>query len=115
MSEHPKQPRKPSRKAKKLNLSVKKRWQDIVQDVEKKEVPISVLQEIVVQLIDGTNLTINIKKLLDEGNDPVEIEELLNEKFQDLDAYIETVDFFIDIDQVVNTIQPETDKLLKNL
>lgn len=114
MSEQPpkKQPRS---KAKKLNLNAKKRWQDIVRDVDKKEVPISVLQQIVVQLIDGTNLSIDIKKLLDEGQDPGDIEQVLDQKFQDLDQYIENVDFFIDLDRVVNTVQPETDKVLKNL
>jgi hypothetical protein len=45
----------------------------------------------------------------------LEIEDILNEKFQDLDQYIKTVDFFVDIDKVVNTVQPETDKVLKGL
>lgn len=111
--ERPKKPQR--RKAKKLDLSIRKSWKDIVNNVEKKEVPISVLQEIVVQLVDGTNLSIDIKRLLAEGNDPLEIERLLDEKFEDLEQYIENVDFFIDIDEVVNTVQPETDKVLKNL
>lgn len=102
-------------KAKKLNLNIKKGWQDIVRDVDKKEVPIEVLQRIVVKLIDGTDISIDVKKLIAEGNDPLEIEELLNIKFQDLDEYIENVDFFIDIDKVVGAVQPETDKVLKNL
>lgn len=116
MSEN-QQPKKPQRnsKAKKVNINVKKRWQDIVRDVEKKEVPVEVLQRIIVKLVDGTDLSIDITQLLADGNDPSEIEELLNAKFQDLDQYIENVDFFIDIDKVVDTIQPETDKVLKDL
>ena len=115
MSEQPK-PKKPQHsRAKKLKLDPKKRWQDIVNGVDKKEVPVDVLQRIVVKLVDGTDLNIDIKQLIDNGNDPDAIEELLNAKFQDLDEYIENVDFFIDIDKVVNTIQPETDKVLKNL
>lgn len=115
MSEN-QQPKKPKRsKAKKVNINPKKRWQDIVRDVEKKEVPVDVLQRIIVRLVDGTDLSIDIKQLLDDGNDPDEIEELLNTKFHDLDQYIENIDFFIDIDRVVNTIQPETDKVLKDL
>ena len=117
MSEQPKQPRKqPRSKAKKITLNPEKSWKDIVDSVEyKKEVPVTVLQRIVVKLVDGTDLTINIKELIDDGNDPDEIEALLNAKFHDLDEYIEIVDFFIDIDSVVNTVQPETDKVLKNL
>jgi len=116
MSEQPKQPKKPQRsRAKKVVLNDKRRWQDIVNDVDKKEVPVDVLQRIVVKLIDGTDLSIDIKQLLEDGNDPDAIEELLNAKFHDLDQYIENVDFFIDIDSVVKTIQPETDKVLKDL
>jgi hypothetical protein len=116
MAENP-QPKKPQRnnRAKKLKLDLKKRWQDIVRDVDKKEVPIGVLQQIVVKLVDGTDLRIDIKQLIDDGQDPAEIEELLDAKFHDLDQYIENVDFFIDIDKVVNTVQPETDKALKDL
>jgi len=113
MSEQPKKPQR--NQSKKLNLNVKKRWQDIVNDVDKKEVPVEVLQKIVVKLIDGTDISIDVKQLLVEGLDPLEIEDILNEKFQNLDQYIKTVDFFVDIDKVVNTVQPETDKVLKGL
>lgn len=111
----PKKPRRKSTPGKKLNLNVKKRWQDIVKGVDKKEVPVDVLQRIIVRLVDGTDLSIDITQLLADGNDPEEIEDLLNEKFRDLDEYIENVDFFIDIDKVVDAVQPETDKVLKNL
>jgi hypothetical protein len=44
-----------------------------------------------------------------------DIEEMLDAKFDELDAYIQNVDFLIDIEKVVDTIQPETDKVLKGL
>lgn len=116
MSENlPKKPRRKPTPGKKLNLNIKKRWQDIVRDVDKKEVPVEVLLRIIVRLIDGTDLSIDVRQLLDDGQSAEKIEELLNEKFRDLDEYIENVDFFIDIDKVVSTVQPETDKALKNL
>lgn len=116
MSENQQPPKKPQRNTgKKLVLSNKKRWQDIVNNVDKKEVPIEILQQIVVKLIYGTNITINIRDLIKDGQDPTEIETMLNEKFNDLDPYIENVDFFVDIDKVVDTVQPETDKVLKGL
>jgi hypothetical protein len=115
MSENqaPKKPR-PS-KAKKLNLNKRKSWQDIVNGVDKKEVPINVLQSIQVMLIDGTTININIKDLIGEGQDPHEIEAMLDDKFNELDQYIKTVDFFVDIDKVKDTVQPETDRVLKGL
>lgn len=114
MSEQPKKPqRKPN--SKKVSLNVRKRWQDIVNDVEKREVPVEILQQIIVSLIDGTKITINIRDLIAQGQKPSEIEDMLNDKFNDLDQYIENVDFFVDIDKVVDKVQPETDKVLKNL
>jgi hypothetical protein len=109
------QPKKPSRNAKKVNLNLRKRWQDLVNGVDKKEVPIDVLQNILVKLIDGTQININVRELIEAGQDPREIEMMLDEKFNDLDEYIATVDFFVDIDKVVATVQPETDKVLKGL
>lgn len=115
MSEQPK-PRKPRRsKGKKITLNNIKRWSDIVEGVDKKQVPISILQNIEVNLVDGTIISIDVKKLLADGMDEVEIEDMLDTKFNELDVYIENVDFLIDIDKVVNTIQPETDKVLKGL
>lgn len=116
MSEKPQQPKKTrSSKAKKVNINVKKSWQDIVKGVDKKEVPIDVLQYISVQLIDGTSINIDIKQLIDDGNDPEEIEALLDTKFDELEQYINNVDFFVDIDKIASTVQPETDKVLKRL
>lgn len=114
MSEQPKKPQR-NNKAKKLNLNVRKKWQDIVNGVDKKEVPIDILQHISVQLIDGTNITINVRELIEDGQNSQEIEQLLDEKFNQLDQYIKNVDFFVDIEKVVKTVQPETDKVLKGL
>ena len=112
MSEKPK---KTQRNSKKITLNVSKRWKDIVEGVDKREVPINILQQIIVKLIDGTNISIDVKKLLADGMPDSEIEEMLDNKFNELDAYIQNVDFLIDIEKVVDTIQPETDKVLKGL
>jgi hypothetical protein len=112
MSEKPK---KPQRNSKKITLNTAKRWKDIVEGVDKKEVPITILQQIIVKLIDGTNISIDVKKLLSDGMIPNEIEIMLDDKFTELDAYIQNVDFLIDIDKVVDAVQPETDKVLKGL
>lgn len=111
MSEKPKKPQR----SKKITLNVSKNWKDIVEGVDKREVPINILQQIDVKLIDGTNISVDVKKLLSDGMLEREIEEMLDAKFNELDAYIQNVDFLIDIEKVVDTIQPETDKVLKGL
>ena len=114
MSEKPLLPKK-KRKSEKLHLNIRKKWEGIVRNVDKREVPVDVLDTIRISLIDGTSITIDVKQLLADGSDPVEIEEMLNDRFDELDEYIKTVDFHVDIEQVVSAIQPETDKVLKNL
>ncbi len=115
MAEQPK-PKKPQRsKAKKITLNPAKSWKDIVEGVEKREVPIDILQAIDVLLIDGTVISIDVRTLIDDGMDSSEIEIMLDDKFNELDRYIQNVDFMVDIAKVVNTVQPETDKVLKDL
>ena len=106
-------PNKP--KSKKLNLNTKSQWKNILKDVEKKEVPIHVLEKLIVALKDGTQVVVDIKRLLAEGADPDEVELHVNTRLDELDDYIDNVDFFVDIDLVEATVQPETDKLLSKL
>jgi hypothetical protein len=115
MSEQPKKPKLPRSKAKKLNVNKRKSWQDIVNGVDKKEVPINILEKIMVSLIDGTEITINVRDLIANGQRPDDIEDMLDEKFNELDVYIKNVDFFVDIDKVKDAVQPATDEVLKGL
>lgn len=106
-------PKKP--KPKKLNLNNKTAWRDILKHVDKKEVPIQILEKLHVNLKDGTIVVVDIKKLLAEGIDHEELEDHVNTRLHELDMYIENVDFFVDIDMVEKTVQPETDRLLNKL
>jgi hypothetical protein len=107
------EPKKP--KAKKLNLNNKKNWRDILSRVEKQEVPIQVLEKIGVNLLDGTTVVVDIKKLLAEGIHPDDLEQHVTLRLDELDHYIENVDFFVDIEMVEKTVQPETDRILGKL
>ena len=60
-------------------------------------------------------VTVDIKRLLAEGADPDEIEQHVSNRLDELDLYIDNVDFFVDIDLVEKTVQPETDRLLSKL
>ena len=114
----PQQPKKPdARKSKrhKLAISPKEKWKQILREVEKLEAPVSVIQNIKVKLTDGTIVDIDVAELLREGMDPGELEQEINQKLFDLDNIIDDVSFFINIDHVAKTVQPETDNLLKNL
>lgn len=102
-------------KPKRLNLNAKAAWKNILKDIDKDEVPIHVLEKLMVHLKDGTIVQIDIKKILTDGADPDELEQHVNSRLDELDMYIENIDFFVDIDAVEKTVQPETDRLLSKL
>ena len=108
-------PKKQRPKSKRLNLNNKTQWESILRSVEKKEIPITVLESVSVNLTDGTIVNINIKELIDEGNDPDVLEKMLKTKLSQLDYIIEDIDFFISVTAVQKVVQPATDELLKNL
>ena len=99
----------------KINLSSKEKWKNILEDVEKKEIPVEVMERLTVNLVDGSTVEINIREMLKSGDDPDRIHAALQRKLDEMDEYIDDIDFHINIDAVVNTIQPVTDKILKNL
>lgn len=108
-------PKRKRPKSKKVNISVREKWKQILDGVSKEEVPVAVLDAITVNLKDGTIVKIDIRELLEDGLDPVEIEEQLNERLEKLDDYITDVDFFVSIDAIAETVQPVTDDILKRL
>lgn len=115
MSEKPQPKKKRKVRSEKLHLNIRKKWESLIKTVDKQEVPIDVLDSIEVSLVDGTLMIIDVKQLIANGSDSLEIERMLNEKFEDLDEYILNVDFHVDVRCVQDTVQPETDKVLKNL
>ena len=109
----PKKPKQP--KSKRLNLNSKAQWESILKSVEKKDIPITMLESVSVNLTDGTIVNINIRELLNEGNDPDELEQMLQLKLKALEYIIEDMDFYISVSAVQKMVQPATDELLKNL
>jgi hypothetical protein len=110
------EPKKPRQvKSKRLNLNSKAKWEKLLKEVNKEQVPIAVIRYITVNLTDGTSVDVNVAEMLEEGGDPAVIERVINEKLVALDDIIKDVDFHISVDAVSKVIQPFTDNLLKNL
>jgi hypothetical protein len=109
----PKKPRKA--KSKKISVNVRQQWETILKTVTKEEVPVELLQHLTVNLIDGTKVNVDIKKLLDSGRSPRDIEHHINDRLNELDDMIIDVDFFIDIQAVSSTVSPMTEQLLKHI
>jgi hypothetical protein len=90
-------------------------WENIIDGVNKTDVPLECIKKVVVKLAGGRQKTINVHSLLKQGLELEEIETMLTRFFTERDKEIRDVDFVVDITAVANLIQPETDKLLGKL
>jgi len=90
-------------------------WEDIVNKVDKDQVPINCVKKVLFKLRHGKQKTINLDKLRKEGLDLEDIETVVTQKMISMSKDIVTMDFVIDIDAVKDTVQPITDELLKGL
>lgn len=98
-----------------LDRDFLEKWEHIIQDVSKTDVPLECIKKIVIKLRNKRQKTINLHTLKRQGLSLEEIEPIINRTFSELDSEIADVDFVVDIDSVAKIVQPETDKLLGKL
>lgn len=88
-------------------------WQQIIAEVEKRDVPLECIKKIVIKTREGQK-TINILALKKQGLDITEIENIINRVLKGQGENVK-VEFVLDAASVAELVQPETDRLLKNL
>jgi len=92
-----------------------RKWEHILEDVEKSKVPVQFIKKIVVRMVGKRQHTINIQALLKQGLEPEEIEEVVSRKLNELDPLITSFEFVLNVESIADTVQPQTDKLLNKL
>lgn len=91
------------------------KWEHIVNDVEKTKIPVEFIKKLIIKLNNRRQRTINIGSLLRQGLDTEEIEDVVTRKLQEYDDEMVGIEFILDIEGIAGVVQPETDKMLKNL
>lgn len=91
------------------------KWEHILEDVEKQKIPVQFIKKIIVKLEGKRQHTINIEKFLTQGLDPEQIEEAVGRKLHELDDAVVSVEFILNVQNIADTVQPETDKFLNKL
>lgn len=92
-----------------------KRWEEIVDQVDKQHIPITLVKKVVFRMQDKRQKTINLRRMRDQAVDPDVIEQLVDSFIQNNEQHIASMEFILDIEAVAGQVQPETDKLLKEL
>ena len=90
-------------------------WDHIISGVDKTEVPLECINKIVIRLQGGRQKTINLARFRRDGFDLEEIESYLTRNLVELGDLVRDIDFIVDVNAVAKLVQPETDRLLKDL
>ena len=100
-----------------MNPDLFRKWESIIDDVEKSKIPIHFIKKIIVKLERRRQHTINISALYKQGMLDDEVEDVVKRKMNELDDTegIDNIEFVLDVKKIADEVQPETDKLLKKL
>ena len=90
-------------------------WEHIIAQVNKTEVPLECIKKVVIRLKDRKQKTINLSSLKKQGLDLDEVEIVLTRTLTELGDAVHDIDFVVDVNAVARLVQPETDKLLRDL
>lgn len=91
------------------------KWERIVNDVEKDHCPISCVKKVVFKTRDRRQKSINLRTLRKQGIDDDSIEQAVTNYINEHEDNILSMELVLDVEAVAGIVQPETDKLLKDL
>ena len=91
------------------------RCEHIIDEVDITDVPLECMKKVIVKLHGKRQRTINLALLRRQGLEFDEIETILTRTLTELGDAVRDVDFILDVGAIATMVQPETDKLLKDL
>ena len=91
------------------------KWSHILEDVDKRTIPIEFIRKLVIKLEKRKQHTINIEKMLKQGFDSGEVEDSISNKLLELDDQVVGIEFVLNVESIAEVVQPETEKLLSKL
>ncbi len=91
------------------------KWEHIIKGVDMTDLPLECIKKITIRLQGNRRRTINIALLKRQGLELDQIEELLNKTLNAYHNEIRDLDWLIDVKAVAELVQPETDRLLKDI
>lgn len=91
------------------------KWERLLEGVDKQKIPIEFIKKLIIKLRGKRQQTINIERLIKQGLDPEEIEEVISSRLIELDELVTSIEFVLNVQSIAETVQPETDNLLRNL
>ena len=92
------------------------RWEDLLDEVDYKDIPLKLVAKMVVHLKDGKVIELNIKEMVNEYQLNYEkFEEVLDKKLQSVEHQLEHIDWHLDTTKAIEQIETATNETLKNI
>lgn len=91
------------------------KWEGLIGDVDKTEIPPECLKKVILKLEGRRQRTINLNSLRKQGLDVDELELFLTRTLGDLGEQVVDLEFVVDAAAVAAIAQPATDKILSKL
>jgi hypothetical protein len=98
-----------------MSPEIFKKWEHLIEEVDKEKIPVEFIKKLIVKLSGRRQRTINIQSMLSQGLSADEIEEEIAAKLEEFDVDMISIEFILDIESIAETVQPETDNLLRGL
>ena len=92
-----------------------KRWESIVNSVDKETVPIEVIKKVVFKLQGGKQKTLNLEKLRKNGAEVEELYSILDRYVYENEEHIRNMDFVLDVPNIIEILKEESDEILKGI
>lgn len=90
-------------------------WERLLKEISMQDIPIEFIKKLVSKLEGKKQHTINIQKLVNKGIESEEIEEIVVSQLYAMKSSIIAIKYVLDVENIANTVKPETEKLLNNL
>lgn len=91
------------------------KWERLLEGVDKQKVPVEFIKKLILRLEGKRQKTINIERFLNQGLEPEEIEDAISRQLIKLDDEVIGIEFILNVKSIADTVQPETDNLLRGL
>jgi hypothetical protein len=91
------------------------KWERLLDGVDKQQVPVEFIKKLILRLEGKRQKTINIERFLSQGLEPEEIEDAISRQLIKLDDEVVAIEFILNLQSIAETVQPETDQLLRGL
>lgn len=90
-------------------------WEEIVEAVDKTDVPVQCLKRLTIKLNNGRRKQISITKLRKQGMPEEKIQEILNQALEMMAEEIKSIDFIVDVESVAQMVKPYSKELLDKI